>query len=200
MKQIAVTSIGGIQKVAEPENSMGHLLCRKCPIIFRRDDLLNIYTVSFFGHRQVENFFDVEHRLEKLIRELLHKKEYVEFLVGRNGEFDQLVASTVHRLKRIAGADNSALVLILPYMTAEFANNQESFASYYDEIEVSDAAASKHFKAAIQERNREMIDRSDMVICYITHKSGGAYHSVQYAEKLEKRIINIAEDRTITCL
>lgn len=161
---------------------------------------MNIYTVSFFGHRQVEDFFNVERRLENLIRELLHKKEYVEFLVGRNGEFDQLVASTVHRLKRIVAADNSALVLILPYMTAEFANNQESFASYYDEIEVSDAAVSKHFKAAIQVRNREIIDRSDMVICYITHKSGGAYQSVQYAEKLEKRIINIAEDPTIMYL
>lgn len=200
MKQIAVASIRGFQKVAEPENSMGHLLCRKCPAIFRRDGLLNIYTVSFFGHRQVENFFDVERRLENLIRSLLLQKEYVEFLVGRNGEFDQLVSSTVHRLKRIADADNSALVLILPYMTAELAHNQESFASYYDEIEVSETAAGRHFKAAIQERNREMIDRSDMVVCYITHESGGAYHSVQYAEKLKKEIINIAEEPTLTYL
>ena len=63
-----------------------------------------------------------------------------------------------------------------------------------------DGEVSKHFKAAIQVRNREIIDRSDMVICYITHKSGGAYQSVQYAEKLEKRIINIAEDPTIMYL
>jgi len=155
---------------------------------------LNIYTVSFFGHRQVEDFFHVERRLEGLICELMMEKEYVEFLVGRNGEFDQLAASTVRRLKRVIRSDNSALVLILPYMTAEVANNQASFESYYDEIEISQAAASKHFKAAIQERNRAMVERSDMVICYATHRSGGAYHSIQCAQKQGVRIINIAED------
>lgn len=155
---------------------------------------MDIYTVSFFGHRQVENFFDVERRLEDIVRELMLEKEYVEFLVGWNGEFDQIAASTVHRLKRIVGGDNSALVLVLPYMTAEFANNQESFEDYYDEIEVSETAASKHFKAAFQERNRDMVDRSDMAICYVTRKSGGAYHSMRYAEKQGKKIINIADD------
>lgn len=155
---------------------------------------MNIYTVSFFGHREVENFSEMERRLENLIRELMRQKEYVEFLVGRNGEFDQLAASTVLRLKRLVRSDNSSLVLVLPYMTAEFANNQGSFADYYDEIEISEAASGKHFKSAIQARNREIVDRSDLVICYITHKSGGAYLTVQYAEKHEKKIFNIAED------
>ncbi len=155
---------------------------------------MDIYTVSFFGHRQVEHFFDVERRLEDIVRELMLEKEYVEFLVGRNGEFDQIAASTVRRLKRTVGGDNSALVLVLPYMTAEFANNQESFEDYYDEIEVSETAASKHFKAAFQERNRDMVDRSDMAICYVTRKSGGAYQSMRYAEKQGKMIINVADD------
>jgi len=149
-------------------------------------------TISFFGHRKIENFPEVELRLESLIRDLIEQREYVEFLVGRNGEFDQLVASTVLRLKKIIGGDNSALILILPYMTAEFANNQASFERYYDEIEISTAAADKHFKSAIQARNREMIERSDMVICYVTHKGGGAYQSMQYAKRQDKEIINIA--------
>ncbi len=155
---------------------------------------MNIYTVSFFGHRQVENFLDIERRLENRLRELMGQKEYVEFLVGRNGEFDQLASSTVLRLKRLMGSEGSALVLVLPYATAEFTNNQGSFYRYYDEIEVSEAASDKHFKSAIQARNREMIDRSDMVICYITHKSNGAYQSVQYARKQGKNIINLADD------
>lgn len=157
---------------------------------------MNTYTVSFFGHREVEDFLAIEQRVETLVRKLLQEKEYVEFLVGRNGEFDQLAASTILRLKRLIGGNNSALVLILPYMTAEFANNQASFESYYDEIELSEAAAGKHFKAAIQARNREMIDRSDLVICYITHKSGGAYRSIQYAKRQDKKIINAADDTT----
>lgn len=157
---------------------------------------MNTYTVSFFGHREVEDFSVIEQRVETLVRKLLQEKEYVEFLVGRNGEFDQIAASTILRLKHLIGGDNSALVLILPYMTAEFANNQASFESYYDEIELSEAAAGKHFKAAIQARNREMIDRSDLVICYSTYKSGGAYRSIQYAKKQDKKIINVADDTT----
>lgn len=153
---------------------------------------MNTFTVSFFGHREVENFSEIERRLESLVRTLLRQKEYVEFLVGRNGEFDQLAASTVLRLKRLEGDSNSSLVLVLPYMTAEIANNKKSFSDYYDEIEVSEAAADKHFKAAIQARNREMAERSELIICYITRKSGGAFRAIQYAKKIGKKLINIA--------
>ena len=78
---------------------------------------MNICTVSFFGHRQIDDVFKIEKQLEALIRELLLTKEYVEFLVGRDGEFDQLVSSTIRRCKRNTRDDNSALVLVLPYTT-----------------------------------------------------------------------------------
>ena len=61
---------------------------------------MKVFTASFFGHRQIDNVLVIEQRLEAIIRELLISKEYVEFLIGRDGEFDQLVASTVRRCKR----------------------------------------------------------------------------------------------------
>ena len=61
-----------------------------------------------------------------IVLHLLESKEYVEFLVGRNGVFDQLVSSTVRRVKRNFRDDNSALVLVLPYLTAEYENNHQS--------------------------------------------------------------------------
>ncbi len=79
---------------------------------------MNTFTVSFFGHRQIDRPLEAEERLEKIIRELIRNKEYVEFLVGRNGEFDQMAASTVRRVKKAVDDANSALVLVLPYMTA----------------------------------------------------------------------------------
>lgn len=112
------------------------------------------FTVSFFGHRRLEHPIAVEQALEQIIRQLLTEKEYVEFLVGRNGDFDQLVSSTVRRCKRETRDDNSALVLVLPYLTAEVRDNEASFADYYDEIEVCPNAAAGHFKAAYQVRNR----------------------------------------------
>lgn len=82
------------------------------------DSMMDVFTVTFFGHRYIDNFFAVESKLEEIIRDLLCSKQYVEFLVGRNGDFDQIVSSTVLRLKRNVRDDNSALRLVLPYPTA----------------------------------------------------------------------------------
>ena len=42
---------------------------------------MNLFAVSFFGHREVDDPFVIEQQLEAIVRELLHSKEYVEFLV-----------------------------------------------------------------------------------------------------------------------
>ena len=154
---------------------------------------MKVFTASFFGHRQIDNVFVIEQRLETIIQELLLSKEYVEFLIGRDGEFDQLVASTVRRCKRAVRDDNSALVLILPYPTAEFLNNEQSFHEYYDEIEICAESAEKHFKSAHQTRNRSMVDRSDLVVFCVERNSGGAYQTMQYAKKVNANIINLSD-------
>ena len=70
-------------------------------------------------------------RTEALIRRLILEKEYVEFLVGREGEYDQIVSSTIRRVKREVFAENSSLVWVLPYQKAELSRNLPSFESYY---------------------------------------------------------------------
>ena len=155
--------------------------------------MLDTYTVSFFGHRMIDNFPKVEDQVEEIVRNLIHEKQYVEFLVGRDGDFDQIVASTVRRVKRAVRDDNSVFVWVMPYPKAEYENNTESFDSYYDEVEVCQESCSAHFKAAIAIRNNSMIERSDLVVAYVERKSGGAYRALEYAEKTNKKIINIAE-------
>ena len=41
---------------------------------------MEIYTVSFFGHREIENALEVERKLEAKITELIQTKQYIEFL------------------------------------------------------------------------------------------------------------------------
>ena len=76
---------------------------------------MRIYSVAFFGHRYVDNIIKVEDLLEEQIRKLIDENEYVDFLVGRNGDFDQCVSSSVLRVRKNHRDDNSALVLVLPY-------------------------------------------------------------------------------------
>ncbi len=152
---------------------------------------LKTFTVSFFGHRIMSNAIDVEKRLEKIIRRILHEKEYTEFLVGREGEFDILVSSVIRRTVKSCGYGNSSLVLVLPYMKAEYRNNESSFHDYYDEIEICSESEKAHFKSAIMIRNKTMVNRSELVICCIEHEYGGAYKAVKYAEQQNIDIINI---------
>lgn len=154
--------------------------------------LIGVFTVSFFGHRRVEDPLRVEQRLETLIRKLLQEKEYVEFLVGRNGEFDQIVSSTIRRCKRAVRDDNSAHVWVLPYITSEYLNNQKAYKDYYDEVEICEKAANSHHKAAFQVRNRNMIERSNLVVFFVEHTSGGAYQSMCYTIKQGVPYINIS--------
>ncbi len=155
--------------------------------------MLDTYTVSFFGHRQIENVSATEKRLDEIIRPLILEKKYVEFLVGRNGEFDLLAASAVKRLKRAVRDDNSTLVWVLPYSAAEYRNYKADYAAYYDEIEICPESATAHFKSAFQIRNRWMVDRSNLVICYVERPNGGAFQTLEYAKRCGRAVINMTE-------
>ena len=160
--------------------------------MFERRLTMSTYTVSFFGHRVIEDPLLIEQHLERLIRKLLKEKEYVEFLVGRDGEFDQTVSSVIRRCKRTVQDDNSAHVWVLPYLTADFRDYEDDYRAYYDEIEVFSSAGS-HFKAAFQARNRSMVDRSHLVVFFVERKEGGAYQTMRYAIQQGKDYINLAD-------
>lgn len=151
------------------------------------------FTVSFLGHRYVDNFSEIEQRVEKVLEELFGKGEMIELLVGKDGDFDQIVSSSIKRAKRRFGEERCSHVWVLPYPTAELRDNEDSFYEYYDSIEIaSDMTGIKHPKAAFQARNRMMVDRSDLVVFFVEHEKGGAYQTYQYAVKQNKKIINLA--------
>ena len=152
---------------------------------------MDIYTVAFFGHRYIDNPFRIADRLAEEIRRLLSEHEYVDFLVGRDGEFDQFASSAVLRVRKQYRDDNSSLVLVLPY---EYLNNEESYHDYYSDVEISYAASKAHPKAAIQIRNREIVERADLILCCIEREKGGAWQTVRYAMKQGKDVINLAND------
>lgn len=153
---------------------------------------MDIYTVSFFGHREIERASEIEAQLNKLLHDLVAHKQYVEFLIGRDGEFDLLVASAIRRAVRSYGYGNTSLTLVLPYMKAEYRDNERSYLNYYDEVEICHESSYAHYKSAIQVRNRCVVDRSDLVVCCIQHNIGGAYRTVQYALKQGKQVRNLS--------
>ncbi|MCM1227013.1 MAG: hypothetical protein NC320_06245 [Clostridium sp.] len=106
-----------------------------------------------------------------------------------------MAASVIRRAVKQYGYGNTSLILVLPYMKAEYRDNEQSFVDYYNEVEICAESSEAHYKSAIQVHNRCMDDRSDLVVCCIHHISGGAYRTVQYAKRYKKKIINLSEGR-----
>ena len=158
--------------------------------------MLDVFTVSFFGHRNFSEHFQIEPKLENLLKDIITEHEFVEFLVGRNGEFDQFVCSTIRKIKKDFCASKTELVCVLPYETAEYKNNEKSFCTYYDRVEIYTPSQRTHFKALIKNRNQEMILRSNLVISYVNRKTSGAYICNLFAQNNHVSVINLAEQNT----
>ena len=112
---------------------------------------MDIFRVSFIGHRVVDEFRQVEEELDEVI-ELLHRKYgFVEYNVGRNGEFDDLAAQAVRRFRR-EWEEWCELTLVEPYPVA----NLDILEKSYDNV-IIPTDRKCHFKAAIGERDRKSV-------------------------------------------
>ena len=148
---------------------------------------MDIYTVSFFGHRKLYDLHRIDEQLVPILKELIRAKQYVSFIIGRNGEFDEYTASVIKRVQKEVGKYNNEMTLVLPYTVADI----EFYEKYYDNVLIPESVYGVHPKSAIQLRNQWMIEQSDFVIVYVERENGGAHTAMKYAEKLSKRIINL---------
>lgn len=117
------------------------------------------YTVVLFGHRQLANALQLEQQLEGIVRDWLRTHAQVNFLLGRNGEFDLLAASVIRRVRRDFGERSAHLTLLLPYPTSEYRDNGAEFHRYSDEVAIFAALPSTPAKACIPLHNRAISTR-----------------------------------------
>ena len=148
---------------------------------------MNVFTVSLFGHREIDDLRLLNNQLAPIIKELIQTKLYVSFLVGRNGEFDEYAASVIKHVQKEVGKESSDITLVLPYTVA----NLEYYEKYYDSIIIPESVYGAYPKSAITLKNRWMIEHSNLIIVYVEREKGGAYIAMKYAEKLNKNIINL---------
>lgn len=141
----------------------------------------------FFGHRTVTQA--VEPRLRTVILQLLDEAGGgLTCYVGNQGQFD----ATVHRVLRELQASHSALryAVVLAYLPApDRAPPPDAYADtlYPDGLET----VPKRF--CIDRRNRWMLNRADVVVCYVASGCGGAAKYVRLAEKRRIRVLNLWE-------
>lgn len=151
-------------------------------------------TYVFSGHREVYHPC-IAVRLATEIENLLQADNAFLFLSGGMGQFDSLGANAVRAAKRRHPEKSITLALVLPYMSNCLNKNKEYYRFNYDQIIIPEELHTAYYKAAIQLRNRWMVDRSDIVIAYVCRDFGGALATVRYAQKQGKPIINLAKEQ-----
>ena len=144
--------------------------------------------VTFCGHSQIGSPEKIQKDLEAAVHSVLNRGA-TRFYLGGYGDFDRLAAKVLYRLKTSYPEIES--VLVLPYLEMK-ADSVFYSRTCYPPIE----HVPRRF--AIAHRKRWMVDVADVVIAYVQHDWGGAYQTLKYARRREKRIIYIYDtDRII---
>ena len=112
------------------------------------------------------------------------------FLNGGQGYFDQTCAAIVHRLKKRYPHIKS--ILVIPYRDFFVFND-----SWFDEIIYpfeSHTFSYYTYKGNISKRNRILVERSSVAICYV-YRSGGAAKTLDHAKRQKLKIINLLQEK-----
>lgn len=146
---------------------------------------------TFTGHRKI--YSDCSENIDGILEYLLSEYGSLKCYVGEDGDFDALCAARVKRLKTNHPDSGASLILVLPYMRERINRNKAFYTSFYDEIVVPYETSGAYSKGAFSLCNRWKVDRSDLVISFVTKSFGGAFETVKYAEKKGKKVINLGK-------
>lgn len=135
---------------------------------------------TFFGHRDCPS--SVKASIYKAVEQLISHQSVDTFYVGTQGSFDRMAYAALEELRQ--RYSYIKVYRVLAYMP------KVGDVDTSDTI-VPEGIENAHPRYAIVHRNNWMIDRSDFVISYITHPTGGAYQAVERAKKKGKTIIAI---------
>ncbi len=109
-----------------------------------------------------------------------------DFYSGGQGGFDRIAACTVFSLKKRYPMIRN--ILVIPYLSFRIFD-----ASVFDEVIYPDSLTHLHFKAAIIKRNRYMVDKAQVAICFVRYAWGKSAKTLEYAKKRNCLIENLAE-------
>lgn len=148
-----------------------------------------MFVCTFTGHRKI--FGSSQQQVMEALETLLETEQDMICYVGGKGEFDTLCASAVRTLKHRHPDKTIRLILVLPYMEQKLNTDKEYYESSFDEILIPSELAGIHYKQAITACNSWMIDRADCLIAMVWRDCGGAYQTLQYAQRRNIQILRL---------
>ena len=136
-------------------------------------------TVTFFGHRDTPK--EIEPALRLTLIDLIENKNATVFYVGNHGNFDAMVR---HQLDDLSKTYPIKYYIILAYMPGKN-DTRDEHSILPEGIET----VPRRF--AINYRNKWMLNKSDIVVTYVTRPIGGAWEFKHMAERYRKHVVEI---------
>lgn len=135
-------------------------------------------TVTFFGHRDAPIALRAE--LITVIKRLIEHEGADSFFVGDKGNFDIMAANVLCELKALY--PHIRYEVVLSYLRPQKNEHPTLYPEGIEKVPL---------RFAIVKRNEWMVEHSDVIVAYVKCSYGGASNSVRYAERKNKRIINL---------
>lgn len=140
--------------------------------------------VAFFGHKDTPS--TIKPLLEHSVQQLIKANEEITFLVGTHGAFDLIAQSVL-----VQASQKCPWITchkVLSYIPAGKDSEQYELPTL-----VPEGIESVPKRFAISFSNNYIVNKCDVIVCYIKHDWGGAAQFVNKAKKKRKVIINLAE-------
>lgn len=141
-------------------------------------------TAVFIGNRDC---YKIDKKIiEKTIEDAIGRG-IDTFLNGGQGYFDKTCALVLHGLK--PRYPNIKSILVIPYRDFWIFNKD-----VFDEIIYPFDQRIEpllNYKRAIPLRNRVMVENAALAICYVKRVGGGSWKTLEYAKRLNVKIIDL---------
>ena len=134
-------------------------------------------TVTFFGHRDTPK--EIESALRLTLIDLIENKNATVFYVGNHGNFDAMVRCQLEDLSKTYPIKYYVVLAYMPNKNAE--PDEHSI--------LPEGIESVPRRFAINYRNKWMLNKSDIVVTYVTRPFGGAWEFKQMAQRQGKKLI-----------
>lgn len=151
-------------------------------------------TCCFTGHRFIpaNQYQSIVKETEKAVEELI-AQGYLFFCAGGALGFDTIAEKIILNLK--SKYHNIHLTLVLPCLTQTekwLDKDKEIYDNIKSRADKVTYISQNYTNDCMFQRNRQLVDISSVCICYLTKKRGGTLYTVNYAQKSDLKIINIA--------
>ena len=141
---------------------------------------------TFIGNKDVILNGKDRETLKNLITSAIIDYGATTFYCGNYGNFDLLCATILNCLKKDY---DISVIFVTPYLDKSYLNRGQ-IKLLYDDI-LYPGLEKVPLKHAIVERNKYMIDRSDIVIAGVYKQFGNAYKFLYYARPKNKVILSL---------